>query len=614
VSPEARGAEGAPGPAVYAAALALVLLLHLFFLFTGMTPVLDGQLPDPDSYMRLLRVTHLYETGDWFDGTLPRSNWPYGESQHWTRPADVLLLSGALALKPLLGFDRALFWWGSATAPLLHMAAALALAWAAAPLFPPARRLLVVLALLVQIPIWLYGIFGRTDHHMLIILVFILALGGTVRMMAQPMRPRVALLAGAAAGLGLWLSVEFLVFLAVIFGALTLGWIRSGERRARANLWHAAGLMLVTLLAVVTERPPTAWMVQEYDRISVVHLLVAVLAGLFWSGASSIEHRTAWADSPAKRLIVATLGALAAGAVMLAVYPKFFLGPYVDYNLDLWPISTDITKEVQPLVPTDRASLGSLLLHLGPALLAVPYLCARTLRARGANLWDGWLLVALGLLAYLPLTIAMRRFSPYAAVLLALVIADLAGLRFGRMSTARGGARRLLSMALMVAVLFGPMALSGLLLQRAGAQTSPSAGAQGCPLTALIAEINRPQGLGRTPLAVLWSPNHGPRILYETPHAVITTLYPRNARGQLDAYAIYTATDWDTARALVAERGVDLIVTCIRTPTYGARSGAPGMLDTELRRGVFPPWLEPVALGAAAGRYFRVYRTVLPAR
>ena len=614
MSREAGEAEGEPGPAPYAAALALVLLLHLFFLFSGMTPVLDGQLPDPDSYMRLLRVAHLHDTGAWFDGTLPRSNWPYGESQNWTRPADVLLLSGALALKPLLGFDRALFWWGSVSAPLLHMAAALALAWAAAPLFPPARRLLVVLALLVQIPIWLYGIFGRTDHHMLIILVFILAFGATVRLMARPMRPRLGLLAGAVAGLGLWLSVEFLVFLAAIFGALALGWIRSGEGRARANLWHAAGLMLVTLVAVVAERAPPGWLAEEYDRISVVHLLVAVLAGLFWSGASLIERRTAWADSPAKRLIVAAVGALAAGAVTLAVYPKFFLGPFVDYSAEVWPISTEITKEFQSLVPKDPASLGSLLLHLGPALLAVPYLCVATLRARGANLWDGWLLVALGLLAYLPLTVAMRRFSPYAAVLLALVIADLAGLLFGRMTAARGGARRLLSMALMVAVLFGPMALSGVLLQRAGARTSPSAGAQGCPLDTLIAELNRPEGLGGAPLAVLWSPNHGPRILYETPHAVIATLYPRNAAGQLDAYAIYTATDWERARALAAERGVDLIVTCIRTPTYGARSGAPGMLDSELRRGVFPPWLEPVALGAAAGRYFRVYRTVLPGR
>jgi hypothetical protein len=264
-------------------------------------------------------------------------------------------------------------------------------------------------------------------------------------------------------------------------------------------------------------------------------------------------------------------------------------------------------------VPKDLTSLGSLLLHLGPAALAVPYLCVKVLRTRGADLWDGWLLVALGLLAYLPLTIVMRRFSPYAAVLLALVLADLAGLLFERMTTARDAARRFVSMALVVAVLFGPMAIAGILLQRPAAQSTLSAGAQGCPLNTLIESLNRPERLDRAPLAVLWSPNHGPRLLYDTPHAVITTLYARNYRGQLDAYAIYTATDWDIARDLVAERGVDLLVTCIHTATYGAKSGDPGMLDTELRRGVFPPWLEPVDLGTAVGRHFRVYRPVSPA-
>jgi hypothetical protein len=36
------------------------------------------------------------------------------------------------------------------------------------------------------------------------------------------------------------------------------------------------------------------------------------------------------------------------------------------------------------------------------------------------------------------------------------------------------------------------------------------------------------------------------------------------------------------------------------------------MLDTQLRRGVFPPWLEPVELGGAAGADFRIYRPVPP--
>jgi hypothetical protein len=156
------------------------------------------------------------------------------------------------------------------------------------------------------------------------------------------------------------------------------------------------------------------------------------------------------------------------------------------------------------------------------------------------------------------------------------------------------------------------MVLAGIIAQQSAARPGPAAGDPSCRPARLIAELNRPDGLGRAPLAVLWSPNHGPQILYDTPHRVITTLYARNDRGQLDAYAIYTATDWEIARELAAERGIDLIVTCIDTAIYGERSDRSGTLETALRRGEFPPWLEPVALGAET-RGFRLYRRVSPA-
>ena len=54
--------------------------------------------------MRRLRAfiarDHLAQTGNWYDGSLPRSNWPYGEALHWTRPLDVVLLAGTFLLVP----------------------------------------------------------------------------------------------------------------------------------------------------------------------------------------------------------------------------------------------------------------------------------------------------------------------------------------------------------------------------------------------------------------------------------------------------------------------------------------------------------------------------------
>ncbi len=217
ITSERIGADrGAPDGWMFLLAIALILLIHILFLLIGPAAVVDGYLPGQDSYMRLVRVEELHRTGAWFDGTIPRSNWPYGEVQNWTRPADVLLLSGALLLEPVLGFRQALYWWGSATAPLLHVATAFALVWMVAPRFGRARQFLVVLLFLPQIPVWRHGVLGRTDHRLLILLAFALALGGALRVMAGPPRPRRDFLAGALAGFGLWLTVEFLVVLAVV--------------------------------------------------------------------------------------------------------------------------------------------------------------------------------------------------------------------------------------------------------------------------------------------------------------------------------------------------------------------------------------------------------------
>ena len=600
--------HAAPGPGLFVLAVALIPLVHMLFLLFGHAAVLDGFLPGQDSYMRLVRVEQLYETGAWFDATLARSNWPYGEVQNWTRPADVLMLSGALLLEPFLGFRQALYWWGSATAPLLHVATALALAWMVAPRFDRSRQFLVVLLFLVQIPVWRHGIFGRTDHHMLIMLVFALALGSALRVMVGPGRVRDGLLAGVLAGFGLWLTVEFLVVLAIIFGAFTLRWLWLGGDLARRYLWHGLGLIALIALALIAERPPDAWFSEEYDRISVVHLLMAVVAAGFWAVAAALEDRGVIGGGPRGRAVTAALGALAAAAVMLLIYPKFFAGPFVEFSSKLWAISTDRTAEFQPLMPASFADLGPLLLHIGPALIAVPYLVYQTWRARATNLSDLWLLIALGLLVYLPLTLIMRRFSPLAAILLGVVMADLVARLLDRMTGARDLLGRLATAGVVIIVLFGHMVAGGMLRALAApASAGPGASAQ-CPMDILIDELNRPETVGPGVHSVLATPNFGPMILYFTPHSVVTTFYARNTAGQLDAFAVYTATDWADARQVIERRGIDLVVVCIAKGTYTNASKGPDALDTRLRRAEAPNWLQPLELSETASRRYRIYR------
>ncbi len=203
---EGRSTGRAP---LYLLFFGLSLALQGGLVVSNALPVLDGQLLGTDAYMRLVLVTQLYEKGAWFDGGVARSNAPYGEVLHWTRPLDVLLLAGAWALKPFFGFKGGLYWSGALVSPILWALTCLAFAWASAPFFARDRRPLAMIAFVVQPGVIAYSLAGRADHHMLILLIFVVSLGLTARLLLRPYRAGLAIAAGAAAGLGIWVSVEF---------------------------------------------------------------------------------------------------------------------------------------------------------------------------------------------------------------------------------------------------------------------------------------------------------------------------------------------------------------------------------------------------------------------
>jgi asparagine N-glycosylation enzyme membrane subunit Stt3 len=611
IEPEMAGLR--LGIVFWLAVIGLFVMTNIVIEMASGAAVMNGELRGTDSYMRLLRVTQLYETGDWFDLAIPRSNAPYGESLHWTRPADLVYLAGALVLQPFFGFEQALFLWGVCVGPVLHIAMVMVLVWAVAPVFDQERRFLLILALLAQIAIWPHGLFGRTDHHMLIFLVFVATLGGAWRTLLGPPRPAVALAAGAAAGLGLWLSVEFLVVIAVLFAAFTICWVRAGGEQASRNLWHALGLTAVVALALLVERPPTDWWAEEFDRISIVHLLVGLLAVAFWAAMTVLSRPGPAGETTSRRLLLCAVGAAAAGGMMLLVFPKFFAGPEVDYDPGLQEIFLPYVNETQPLLPYNLSDTGWLLIYLGSALFAVPLLVLRLWRHRSEEVWRFWLLIALGLLAYLPLAVAMRRFTGFPAMLMAIVIADLLASVLARVRD-ENIVRRMLVLAVAVpTIVFAPVAAGGAFLSAGQAQLAGQAqGSRSCRMAPLIRELNRPDGLGAAPLTVLAMVNFGPRLMYDTPHRVITTPYPRNPDGQLDAFRIYKATDLEAARQLVEERRIDLIVTCVKRPMYGGLSRPEDTLDSRLRRGEVPDWLRPVAISDEASREIDIFRVHRP--
>ncbi len=558
--------------------------------------LLDGRLVDTDSYMRLVRVRQLAESRAWYDATIPRSDAPFGETLHWTRPVDVLILVLTGVLRPALGFSRALHVAGVALSPLLLIAVCFATAWAVRPLAGSRVRYYTMIAVLAQVGAMGYALPGRADHHMLILLAFVAMHGAAIRLLLDPSPSVRGWPCGAWAAFGVWISTEFLVPVAVLILALTLSWIRRGREMATRARSAGAGLVGVTALAVVLEHPPSALLAPELDRVSIVHILVFGLVASFWVAAAS--GLASDLSRPGRLLLAVVGGAVGSGVVLLA-YPGFFAGPMADVDPELKRSWLPFLTEFQPfLVPHGVADVGRIVAYLGSALIAAVVVARGLTADRGTRRFDVWILLGVGLALFFPLGIRWVRFVMYAellGVLGAMALLSYALASFGvREASPLSGLRRAFTGA---AIIAGPLLLGAAVMAAGGeaggaVQAAAATQTQACPVEELVAALDDPAGLGDRPRIVLAHVDLGPVLLYRTLHSVVATPYHRNARGILDARRVFETPDPDEAKRLIDERGVDVVVACgVEAPAAPEGGAAPFV--TRLRSGDAPDWVLP---------------------
>jgi hypothetical protein len=598
---------GEAGPVIravpYLVAAGIYSLFHILLLWLGTTPMSAGDLAGPDSYMRLVRVTQLYETGAWFDGFMVRSNAPYGHGMHWTRPFDAILLMGAWLASPVWGFEIALFRWGSLSSPIFHVALGLAAVWATAPIFDVWRRCLVALVLLTELVVLAYAFAGRADHHMLILLVFVLSLGALFRLLQHPFSVGRALASGALVGFGLWLSLEFQLMLATVFATLSVLWVLRGGDLARKGLWLALGLLAAITVALLIERGPGDILSVEYDRISLVQITVAALALSFWAAADRLDRRHPGTTGISRRAIIAALGAAAAAGALYLVHPGLFQGVHGAIDPQLDPIHLNIVAETQPLLPVDAESFGRFAIYLGAALPCVPFLIYLLYRDTGRPAWDSWVCLAVGLVVCLPFALLMARFALFSQILLAIVLVELLASLLAQIERISLLVLRVPLWSIALAVfLFGGIALGPLVMQKRAWQPAGT-----CDLKALATYLSQPEGLGDRPRLLLTEVDYGAELLYRTDHAVVGTPYHRNVQGLLDNQRLFNQPFDQADRALFERRGIDLILQCRAHDRRYAYADNDRSFYDGLAAGRHPDWLRPVGLPEELDRQFRLY-------
>ena len=348
-------------------------VLHAMLGQTVAAPVFDGELLGPDGYMRLVRIGELQGGTGWYESLIARSNAPYGDALHWTRPMDVIILMVATLASSFTNDAQALFFAGAVTSPIVAFFACIAMAWAARPVLGRDRAILAVFIFLLQPGVLSYTMLGRADHHSLQFVAFILCIGATLRLLADRRSVRNAIVAGISYGAALWVSIELLLLVGLCQATLAVVWLWRDRLFTRNQVIVGGTFLATTLVSLIIERPISGWFDIEYDRLSIVHVsLTAIVAG-FWLALYHNGHNNTDATLRT-RMTTAGIAGIASLGIFGILFPDFFAGPFASVDPRILPIWHDQVAELKPLVPRDMKSLGRFLFFIGAGPLCLIFL------------------------------------------------------------------------------------------------------------------------------------------------------------------------------------------------------------------------------------------------
>jgi len=580
-----------------------VALVHAAWVLLVDELVVSGNLTDGDSYARLVRVTLLYETGDWFSSLIPRSNAPFGDVLHWTRPFDVVLLTMALPLTPFLGFTKALFLAGAYVSPLLHVLTAVAVAWAAAPLLGRAGACIAGALTASRFSVLGYATAGHGDHHLLFALITVMSFGFFARALAAEDdggRSRNALAAGVFAAVGVWTGTEAFVFLGLCLSVTGLMWVVDEKGAAQLNIHLVLGFAVALALALLAERGPDNYIAVEFDRISIVHVSVAALLLAFWGAVLATVNF--WRNKGAvARLTAGAAGAAAVFAVMWTLFPGILAGPMADVSPELFIFFEDI-PEYAPI-----KEFGYFLIFLGGGFLIFPWAAWRVFtewRKRARFFWI-WLFVVFAVVVFSLFAANWVRWSMYAGIFISI---PMAGLLFSVDAAVQkrlpGGLGVLVKATLILLLVMGPGVAGISMLEKKSEAESKTK----CDLQKVSAFLNRPRWADR-PRTIVTSVNFGNELMYRTGHQVLSTLHHRNASGILDVVAILGGVNDEKILGLVNKRNVDLILLCPNSNNFRlyTESADENILYKRLERGDLPLWIREAEVDPEFKKTFRLF-------
>ena len=363
--------------AVMVATITAVIALSLA---NGESPVLAGQFPDSDDYMRLVQVFRWLDTGDWWGRVLPRLNPPEGTLINWARPADLPYAILVSALSPFMGRMNAAIAAAAIVPPLLQLPLFLwAMSWASRPLLGWRLALLCGPLALLSDYVFFQFIPGRADHHSWHLMVSTLLLGSVVRLALKPDDRAARLVAAIAIAFGLWLGGEALPWVAALNLALAVIWLVTGRGILASALQISLASLAACLVILPLAQPPGLRFSVACDDFSLVYASLPAFMLIFWGAARIAAPHS---STPWYRLGLAVVGACLLGIGFFTAFPACRAGPYgeIDPRLaDVWLQHTGEMLSVKALF----GGVGRGAIAIIAPLLAALAAAVGSLRQRG---------------------------------------------------------------------------------------------------------------------------------------------------------------------------------------------------------------------------------------
>jgi hypothetical protein len=559
--------------------LGIFAVCSSFLISSGWTEITTLSGWDPDDQLRLVQLRDLLNGQSWFDTTQYRMNIPDGAPMHWSRLIELPLAAIILVLRPFFGQTIAEMIAGT-TVPLLLLGAitfivsriATAIASRAAG-FAAALMVLSSGALLIQTrPM-------RIDHHGWQIAMAVLALWTIFWVEAR----KAGIVLGIALAVWLHISLEGAPMTAAFFLLLGIRWVRNASEALRL-FWTISSFAGVSLLLFFGTQAQGIAAAIYCDTVSPPHIVVILVATTVM--LASIRFLP---DDWRMRLAAVGLAGFSAGTILYLQAPTCLDGAFGDMD----PLVREYwySKVNEGLPVWQQPWRTALALSSGLLWGAASWL---VLRAKLENV-DRRKLDTIGFFLFygLLLSILVIRTISVATAFAIPATAALVALLFDRYRQCTVSARRIMLVAMMLALMVPGAVISTLL--RAFPDAAEKAEAKVTISNNSCESALSVRTLSALPTGNIIAPfDMGPMILSQTQHSVIASSHHRNKKGMHDHIQIFRSAP-DISRALMKARDIDYLAICPKEAEleFYAKKDPGGLWGQIARRNV-PDWLEPL--------------------